>query len=613
MAKSSNLSRTAVWILLGLLIVGLAGFGATNVGGNIRSIGTVGDKPISTTSYFTAIQSELRALQQQTGQTLAFEQAQAIGIDQVVLNRLVTARALDNEATEMGLSIGDANVRDQVLSVPGFQGLDGQFDREAYRFALDQQGMTEADFETTLREETARTILQGAVINGLAMPATMSQALVAYAGEQRSFAWAVLDATQLQTALDPAGDAALRQFYDDNPDLFMLPETKRITYAWLTPDMIVDTVEVDEATLEQAYQDRIDEFVQPERRLVERLAFLDETAANDAAAALDVGGTTFELLVEDRGLALEDVDLGDVGRLELDAAGEAVFSAEVGDVVGPLPSDLGTALFRINGILPAQSVSFDEARSILRETVALDRARRVIEAQVDSIDDLLAGGATLEEVVAETELVLGQIDWTAESGEDIAAYQDFRQAAQALTEADFPEVGILDDGGVFAMRLEEELPTRPNPFDAARDAVSVALELQRTQDALQTQAAALAEEMAAGTDISALALTVTEEENRTRGAFVPGTPPGFLETVFQMEPNAVTILPAGGVVTLIQLRSIAPAEDSPEAQRLTDLLQTQLDQALAQDLFNIFTTDVGLRTRTRLDQNAINAVNLNFP
>ncbi len=613
MAKSSNLSRTAVWILLGLLIIGLAGFGATNVGGNIRSIGTVGDKPISTTSYFTAIQSELRALQQQTGQTLAFEQAQAIGIDQVVLNRLVTARALDNEATEMGLSIGDANVRDQVLSVPGFQGLDGQFDREAYRFALDQQGMTEADFEATLREETARTILQGAVINGLAMPATMSQALVAYAGEQRSFAWAVLDATQLQTALDPAGDAALRQFYDDNPDLFMLPETKRITYAWLTPDMIVDTVEVDEAALEQAYQDRIDEFVQPERRLVERLAFLDETAANDAAAALDVGGTTFEALVQDRGLALEDVDLGDVGRLELDAAGEAVFGAEVGDVVGPLPSDLGTALFRINGILPAQSVSFEEARSMLRETVALDRARRVIEAQVDSIDDLLAGGATLEEVVGETELVLGQIDWTADSGDDIAAYEDFRRGAQALTAEDFPEVGILDDGGVFAMRLDEELPARPNPFVDAREDVSAALEIQRTQDALQTQAETLAVEIAAGKDISALGLTVTEEDSRTRGAFVPGTPPGFMEAVFQMEPNAVQVVPGGGVVTLVQLRSIAPAEDSPEAQRLTDLLQTQLDQALAQDLFNIFTTDVGLRTRTRLDQNAINAVNLNFP
>ena len=47
MAKGSNkLSQTAVWILLGLLIIALGGFGATNLSGNIRTIGKVGDKHI---------------------------------------------------------------------------------------------------------------------------------------------------------------------------------------------------------------------------------------------------------------------------------------------------------------------------------------------------------------------------------------------------------------------------------------------------------------------------------------------------------------------------------------------------------------------------------------
>ena len=46
-ARGNTISKTFIWILLALLIVGLAGFGATNLGGNIRTVGSVGDKPIT--------------------------------------------------------------------------------------------------------------------------------------------------------------------------------------------------------------------------------------------------------------------------------------------------------------------------------------------------------------------------------------------------------------------------------------------------------------------------------------------------------------------------------------------------------------------------------------
>ncbi len=349
MARSSSISKTAVWILLGLLIVGLAGFGATNMGGNLRTVAHVGDKPITTQAYFIAMQRQLNRVREETGEAITFTDMQDAGLDRAVLQRLVTLRALDHEAAEMGLSVGDANVRDQIVGIDAFQSLDGSFDREAYAFALERQGLSEGEFEASLRDETARTLLQSAVINGVRMPPVFAETLVSYAGEERSFTWAQLDPERLETEPEPATEEDLRAFYEENTARFMLPETKRITYAWLTPDMVVDQVELDEAALEQAYQDRIEEFSQPERRLVERLAFLDEESANSAAAQLEVDGTTFEALVDQRGLALEDIDLGDVGRLELDAAGEAVFDAEVGDVVGPLPSPLGPALFRVNG------------------------------------------------------------------------------------------------------------------------------------------------------------------------------------------------------------------------------------------------------------------------
>ncbi|MEP4195835.1 MAG: SurA N-terminal domain-containing protein [Aliishimia sp.] len=612
MAKSTSMSKTAVWILLALLILGLAGFGATSLGGNIRTIGTVGDLPVSTQSYALAMQREMRAVQAQTGQPIRFEQARAIGLDQAVLQRLITFRALDHEAAQLGISVGDENVRDQVLAIPNFQGLDGSFDREAYRFALEQQGLSEGQFETQLREESARNLLQSAIANGIEMPPRFADVLVNYAGETRDFTWTALDASMLDAPLVPASDADIRAFYDQNIDQFRLPVTKRITYAWLTPDMLADSVELDEAAFENAYNDRIDEFVQPERRLVERLVYLDEDAAATAAASLEVGGNTFEAIVEERGLTLADVDMGDVSRLELDAAGEAVFNAQVGDVVGPLPSPLGVALFRVNGVLPAQSVSLEDARPRLRDSIALARARRIIEDQAEALDDLLAGGATLEELVAEGDIRLATIDWSEQSGDDIASYEDFRNAAAELTLEDFPVIANLDDGGIFAMRLEEELPERPEPFETAFEAASVALEQDRTQAALKTKSEALLPDVQGGTSFEALGLTATIEEGRTREAFIPATPPSFLPEVFQMEPGDVRIVAEAGRVLMISLQDVSPPEDTADAQRLRDVLQGTLDQSLAQDMFDIYTTDVTFRAEARIDPRSVDAVNVNF-
>ncbi len=91
------------------------------------------------------------------------------------------------------------------------------------------------------------------------------------------------------------------------------------------------------------------------------LVFGSTDEAEAAKTRLSADEITFDALIEERGLSLADVDLGDVSKPELDAAGEAVFSAEVGDVVGPIDTAIGPALFRVNGVLQAQETSYEDA------------------------------------------------------------------------------------------------------------------------------------------------------------------------------------------------------------------------------------------------------------
>lgn len=604
----SKLSKTFIWILMGLLFIGLAGFGATSLTGTARSVATVGEKEVSTDAYLRNLRSEIDAYSAEVGRAVPVSEAQSIGLDRQVLSQLITARALDNEAARIGLSVGDDVVAEQLLQVSAFQGPDGSFDRDAYSFALRNQGLTETEFEEQLRDDTARTILQSALVAGNTLPDTYIDTLIAYTGETRDFTWARLTGADLETDLPEPDEADLEAYYQDNIDRYTVPELRDITYAWITPAMIVDTVEIDTETLRASYEERFDEFNMPERRLVERLVFSTEDAAADALARLE-DGLSFQALVEERGLEMADVDMGDVTRDRLGDAADDVFAADTGDVVGPLQSTLGPALYRVNAVLDAQTTSFDEARPDLRSELALDRARRVIETLAQSIDDELAAGATLEEIADTTEAELGQIDWFPGADGAIAAYDAFRTAAADLDEDDFPEVLELGDGGIFAMRLNRIQPPAPQPLEDVIDQVRRGWETRELTNQLMQQAEDLEASLATGDSFEALGLVARTETELGRDAQIADLPEGLLSAVFDMQEGDTRAVPGTGAAFLLRLDDINPVDSADRnMQQLADALRNQAANSIAEDLFRAYAGDVQRRAGVEVNQGAINAI-----
>ena len=110
--------------------------------------------------------------------------------------------------------------------------------------------------------------------------------------ERRDLSWAELKADQLATPVAAPDEETLKAWHAANGARFTAPEIRKITYAWLTPDMLAETVQLDETALRDLYQARIAEFQQPERRMVERLVFPTPAAAAPAAQSADKGSDT---------------------------------------------------------------------------------------------------------------------------------------------------------------------------------------------------------------------------------------------------------------------------------------------------------------------------------
>lgn len=604
-------TKMVVWGLMGLLIVGLGGFGTANFGGGVTRVASVGDEDVSTNAYATALQNQMRAIEAQTGQPFSVAQAQDFGLSQQVLDQLLSQAALDAETARVGLSVGDDAVRRELLNIDAFKGIDGKFDTEAYKQLLARNNMTDKTFEADLRKEAARSILTGALASGITMPPSYGQVVVDWLGERRTVSVATLEADALETGAPIASDSDIQAWYDAHPDAYTAPEARRITYAWLTPAMIMDEVDLDEDALRKLYDENIDSYIQPERRLVERLVYGTEEEAQAAADRIAAGESTFADEVTARGLDLIDTDMGDVSEDDLSSeAGPAVFALDGTGVVGPVMSDLGPAIYRVNGTLAGSEISFNEAREELAAVMGTDAAARLISGLLEEFDNDLAEGYTLEDLANETQMELGTLDWTPSSEGGIAAYTAFKQAAAQVTLDDYPEILELSDGGVFALRLDEIVPATLMPLDEVRDQVATDWEADALQQRLTARAEAIETEVASGAAIADLGLPTETFTAITRQDFLSNMPEGFMDAVFApgLQVGGTTLIPGENRVVIAKVDTIEPPTTSEENTAIAESYITSAAQGAATDVIDAFSEALRAREGVTINQTALTAI-----
>lgn len=250
---------------------------------------------------------------------------------------------------------------------------------------------------------------------------------------------------------------------------------------------------------------------------------------------------------------------------------------------------------------------------MLRDELAGDRARRVIDAQIDTIDDLLAGGATVEELVEETDMQLGTIRWHASMTDDIGAYDAFRATAEEITTADFPEVVKLEDDGIFAMRLNKVVEPEIQPLEAVRAEAEAGWREDAIVRGLRDTVSPALDKLSAGETFADHNMPQTTTVDVTRSTFQPDAPAEFIETVFELEEGEVRILDGDARIFVLRLDSIAPPDGEDEdLTRLSDAMANDASNGLANDIYQALANDIRSRTGIELDQYAINAVHANF-
>ena len=205
-------------------------------------------------------------------------------------------------------------------------------------------------------------------------------------------------------------------------------------------------------------------------------------------------------------------------------------------------------------------------------------------------------------------MVLGQIDYSAASDETMAGYPAFREAAEKVQDGDFPQIEQLSDGGLFALRLDAVVPPAPIPFDAAKEAVTLAWTAEATTKALSDRAVAIKAGVEDGQPLESFG-TVETPEAATRSGTIADAPPALLQGVFAMQPGQVRVIEAPDFTAVVRLDTVTPgATDGPDAAALKASIAAQANQALSQDAMALYTGALTQGAGISINDSAVAAV-----
>ncbi|MBA3370526.1 MAG: peptidyl-prolyl cis-trans isomerase, partial [Thermoleophilaceae bacterium] len=152
----------------------------------------------------------------------------------------------------------------------------------------------------------------------------------------------------------------------------------------LTQKVTEDSKKVSTADVEQYYEKNQKRFAQPERRDLRVVLTKTETKAQAARQALD-GGQSWKDVVKQ--YSIDEASKAQGGKLAAVAKGQqdkaledAVFAASKGELQGPVKTQFGWYVFKVEKITPASQQSLEQSQDTIKNLLRSERQQKALDA-----------------------------------------------------------------------------------------------------------------------------------------------------------------------------------------------------------------------------------------
>lgn len=486
---------TIVKVVLGAVILSFALAGVGSYLGNPTELlaAKVNDQKIYSQALENGVREERMRLEQQLGAQFelmasnpAFEQQ----IRASVLERLITEALLDQAVAEHGLTVGDEQVRQAIVNMPGFQ-RDGVFDNDLYLSLIGRQGYSAASFREMMRADMSRRQFVSGVLNSDFVLPTEVARFEALLNQTRTVRYWKIDTNKLAASVIPT-EEQVQSYFDANQYRYQQPEMVAVEYLNIDANVLAKDIDISDEQVAEYYNANVDLYKTAGERRASHILLDNSDEGREAArkvqAELAAGGDFAELAKSystdtfsaDKGGDLDWFARGVMG----DEFDEAVFAVEKEGELTPLvETPFGLHLIKVTGIRPEATKPLAEVAVDIKDELQRNQAlEQYYQLQEEVTNLAFEMPDSLDEIASETGLTVQYTDSFSQVNPPAVV------AAPSVISAIFSEQVLRDrlnsdpielgEGQLMVVRVKEHEPARAKTLDEVKPEVAKAVAMQ---------------------------------------------------------------------------------------------------------------------------------------
>ena len=510
-------------VILALIAVTFALFGVDSYmkgdgsGGVVAEVGELG---ISREELTREIQAQSDRMRESMGPAFNPALIETAEFRKQVLDSMIERKALLQDAQKLKFIAPDAYLAAVLMQIPAFQ-QDGKFSQQRYEAILRQNGRTPAQFENDLR--------QSFMLEAVTSPATLAafpsstalEQIARLVTQQREISWVDLPVSTVasQVKVTPAD---VEKYYAANKAEFTDPEQIRAEYLSLDRNAVAAGITVSDQAVAAYYASNAAQFGQPEQRSASHILIgvdADADAATRAKAkaraielyqtVLKTPGRFAELArtqSQDAGSAAQDGSLGSFGRgMMVKPFEEAVFSMKPNEIRGPVESDFGFHIIRLDGIQAAQTAPLAQVKAAVVDALRKQQAQKSFADLAERFSNLVYENAdSLQSAATAVKLSIQQTDWM--STKQAPAPFNHEALATVLFSKDSikskqnTEAIEVQPGVLVAARVVEHRAARVRPLAEVSPSIEAKLRAERSTKLLTQKGEATIQDLSKGVE-----------------------------------------------------------------------------------------------------------------
>ena len=457
----SKINKFFAWIIVLLLVLGLAGFGLQDVLSRwgTSKLATVGEVEISTEEFGQSFIREINYISQNIGKNLTIEEAKSFGLHLQVVERLINRSLLDQLLIDLKISVGDVLLLKNLKTNPNFKNAEGNFDRKKYNDYLSKINLSENEFEKILRNDLSRGLFTPILDPNFNHNQNIVKTIAGYIGEEREVKLYKLN-YDTNTSLQDFNKDEVRKFYENNKNNYSSKSIRKYSVLNINQSQFLNEIEITEEEIQNIYEERKQNFTQPEFRELSRIIFQTSDLANEALNKILSNEKTFEQIGKDLNLNRKEINFGTYSKIDLDdELSDFIFDAKIkkNSIVGPINGELGFELYKVNKIIPEFVLGEEKAKSQIINEIQLENSLNKLSEMIPEVEDMIASGETLEEIARKYQMNIENIEIS--KGDELPKKYRNKNLKTYFDQAsnDNSDLLQIEDNTFISIRLDKEI------------------------------------------------------------------------------------------------------------------------------------------------------------